>query len=171
MEKLYNVGKIVNTHGIKGEVRVISVTDFPEERYQVGSNLILDQENSKPIKLVVASHRKHKNFDLLTFEGYPTIESVEQYRDGVLKITEEQLSDLTENEFYLHEIVGLEVEDESGNEIGTIKEVLQPGANDVWVIQREKKKDLLIPYIADCVLNVDLDAGKVTIHVMEGLDD
>ena len=171
MEKLFNVGKIVNTHGIRGEVRVISVTDFPEERYQKGSVLILEREKSEPIELVVASHRKHKNFDLLTFENHPTIESVEIYRDGILKVTEERLVELPENEFYLHEIVGLSVEDEAGNEIGKIKEVLQPGANDVWVIQRHKKKDLLIPYIAECVLNVDLKAGKVTVHVMEGLDD
>lgn len=171
MEKLFNVGKIVNTHGIKGEVRVISVTDFPEERYQKGSVLILEREKAEPIELVVASHRKHKNFDLLTFENHPTIESVEIYRDGILKVTEERLTELPENEFYLHEIVGLRVEDETGNEIGKIKEVLQPGANDVWVIQRHKKKDLLIPYIAECVLNVDLEAGKVTIHLMEGLDD
>lgn len=171
MEKLFNVGKIVNTHGIKGEVRVISVTDFPEQRYKKGSVLILEKEKSKPIELVVASHRKHKNFDLLTFENHPTIESVEQYRDGVLKITEDQLTDLSENEFYLHQIIGLIVVDDTGREIGKIKEVLQPGANDVWVIQRKKQKDLLIPYIEDCVLNVDLEEKVVTVHLMEGLED
>lgn len=171
MEKLYNVGKIVNTHGIRGEVRVMSVTDFPELRYQKGSILLLDRKNDKPIELTVASHRKHKNFDLLTFEGHPTIESVEPYRDGILKIKESQLTDLPQDEFYFHEIIGLTVVTEEGREIGTIKEILQPGANDVWVIRREKQKDLLIPYIEECVLNIDLEESKVTVHLMEGLED
>ena len=82
----YNVGKIVNTHGIRGEVRVISSTDFPEERYAVGNKLSLFQEGKKtPLVLTVATHRQHKNFDLLTFEGYLTIEMVEAFRGGILK--------------------------------------------------------------------------------------
>lgn len=171
MKTLYNVGKIVNTHGIKGEVRVMSVTDFPELRYQIGSVLILDRKNTDQIKLTVASHRKHKNFDLLTFEGYPTIESVEKFRDGTLKITEDQLTDLPETEFYFHEIMGLTVVTEDGREIGQIKEILQPGANDVWVVGRENQKDLLIPYIAECVLNVDMEERKVIVRLLDGLED
>lgn len=171
MEKLYNVGKIVNTHGIRGEVRVMSVTDFPELRYQKGAILLLERKNKDSIELTVASHRKHKNFDLLTFESHPTIESVEHYRDGILKIKESQLTDLPQNEFYFHEIIGLTVVTEEGREIGKIKEILQPGANDVWVVRREKQKDLLIPYIDECVLKIDLEENKVTVHLMEGLED
>src|SRR6185312_37979 len=103
----FNVGKIVNTHGIRGEVRVISRTDFPEERYAVGSKLALFMPNSKEfVYLTVASHRQHKNFDLLTFENHPNINDVEKYRDGILKVSENELSDLNEGEFYYHEILG-----------------------------------------------------------------
>lgn len=171
MTKLYNVGKIVNTQGIKGEVRVISKTDFPEERYKKGSTLSLFMDGKKVTELTVASHRKHKNFDIVSFENHPNINDVEKYRDGILKVSEERLTELPENEFYLHQIVGLTVQDEEKNTIGKISEVMSPGANDVWVIERPKKKDLLIPYIEEVVLKVDLENQLVTIHMMEGLDD
>ena len=168
---MYNVGKIVNTQGIKGEVRVISKTDFPEERYKKGSILTLFQDGKKVIDLTVTTHRKHKNFDILSFENHPNINDVEKYRDGILKVGEEKLTELPENEYYLHQIVGLTVQDEENNTIGKISEVMSPGANDVWVIERPKKKDLLIPYIEEIVLKVDLENQLVTIHMMEGLDD
>ncbi|MER2173485.1 MAG: ribosome maturation factor RimM [Carnobacterium sp.] len=171
MKTLYNVGKIVNTQGIKGEVRVISKTDFPEERYKKGSTLSLFQDGKLVTDLTVASHRKHKNFDILSFENHPNINDVEKYRDGILKVSEDRLTELPKNEFYLHQIVGLTVQDEEKNIIGKISEVMSPGANDVWVIERPKKKDLLIPYIEEVVLEVDLENQMVTIHMMEGLDD
>ncbi|MGB3160433.1 ribosome maturation factor RimM [Carnobacterium sp.] len=171
MAELYNVGKIVNTQGIKGEVRVISKTDFPEKRYKKGSKLLLDQAGNKMIELTVASHRKHKTFDIVSFENHPNINDVEKYRDGILKVTAEQLGDLPENEFYLHQIIDLSVQDEEGNKLGKVTEVLSPGANDVWVIKQLNGKDLLIPYIEDIVLKVDLENKLVTIHVMEGLID
>lgn len=171
MTEFLNVGKIVNTHGIRGEVRVISQTDFPEERYRKGQRLTLFRENKAPLELTVAGHRKHKNFDLLTFEGYPTINDVEPLRDGILKVSKDELSELTENEYYYHEIIGLTVIDEQTRELGKIKEILSPGANDVWVVQRKGKKDALIPYIESVVKQIDLDKGEVHIEIPEGLLD
>lgn len=171
MTEFLNVGKIVNTHGIRGEVRVISQTDFPEERYRKGQRLTLFRENKTPLELTVAGHRKHKNFDLLTFEGYPTINDVEPLRDGILKVSKDELSELTENEYYYHEIIGLTVIDEQARELGKIKEILSPGANDVWVVQRKGKKDALIPYIESVVKQIDLDKGEVHIEIPEGLLD
>lgn len=171
MTEFLNVGKIVNTHGIRGEVRVISQTDFPEERYRKGQRLTLFRENKAPLELTVAGHRKHKNFDLLTFEGYPTINDVEPLRDGILKVSKDELSELTENEYYYHEIIGLTVIDEQARELGKIKEILSPGANDVWVVQRKGKKDELIPYIESVVKQIDLDKGEVHIEIPEGLLD
>ena len=114
MTEFYNVGKIVNTHGIRGEVRVISQTDFPEERYQVGNQLTLFRAKHEPLTLTITSHRKHKNFDLLTFEGYTNVNQVEAFRDGILKVSSEDLSELAEGEFYYHEIIGLSVIEEKG---------------------------------------------------------
>jgi 16S rRNA processing protein RimM len=167
----YNVGKIVNTQGIKGEVRVISQTDFTEERYKKGNTLYLFQDKKAPIELVIKSHRKHKNFDILSFENHPNINDVEKYRDGILRVPAEDLHDLAENEFYYHEIIGLKVVTIDGEELGKIKEILSPGANDVWVVQRVGKKDALIPYIESVVKEINLDTQTVTIELMEGLID
>ncbi|MCM3600212.1 ribosome maturation factor RimM [Robertmurraya korlensis] len=170
MEKWFNVGKIVNTHGIKGEVRVISQTDFADERYKPGNHLYLFMPNSKePLKLTVQSHRKHKSFDLLTFNGYPNVNDVEPMKGGVLKITEEQQGELEENEFYFHQIIGCLVFTTKGEEIGKIREILTPGANDVWVIKGKGGKDILIPYIEQIVKKVDVKEKIVLIEPMEGL--
>lgn len=166
-----NVGKIVNTHGIRGEVRVISQTDFPEERYQPGAELVLFRDQKEPLQLTVASHRKHKNFDLLTFAGYPNINDVEAFRDGILKVSIANLSDLAENEYYYHEIIGLTVVEEDGTVMGKIKEILSPGANDVWVVQRKGQKDALLPYIESVVKAINLEEGTVVVEIPEGLLD
>lgn len=171
MTNYYKVGKIVNTHGIRGEVRVISTTDFTEERYQVGEKLFLFRDNQDVLPLTIASYRRHKNFDLLSFEGYPNINDVEAFRDGILKISEKQMGELDEHEYYYHEIIGLTVIDEDNKEIGKITEILSPGANDVWVVKRKGKKDALIPYIESVVKDIDLTEGVVHVEIPEGLLD
>ncbi|MFD4815258.1 ribosome maturation factor RimM [Peribacillus butanolivorans] len=172
MENWFNVGKIVNTHGLLGEVRVISSTDFPEKRFKVGNTLYLFRETEKkPLPLIIRSHRNHKNFNLLTFENYYNVGQVEAFRNGVLKIKEAQLGKLDEGEFYFHEIIGCSVFTDEGVGIGEIIEVLTPGANDVWVIKKAGSKDILIPYIDQIVKEVDISAKKVIITPMEGLLD
>jgi len=166
----YNVGKIVNTHGIKGEVRVISTTDFPEERYEVGNKLSLFKKEIKtPTVLTVASHRRHKNFDLLTFEGFLTLEMVQGFKDGILKVSENQLSELEGNEYYFHEIIGCTVYSENGEEIGEITDILQTGANDVWTVKPAQGKTHYIPYIEDVVKDINIDEKKIVINVLDGL--
>ncbi|MFB3901135.1 ribosome maturation factor RimM [Bacillus amyloliquefaciens] len=168
----FNVGKIVNTHGIKGEVRVISKTDFAEERYKPGNTLYLFAEGAaEPIKVTVSAHRLHKQFHLLQFKEMPSLNEVEHLRNMVIKVPEEDLGDLEEDEFYFHEIIGCEVVSEDGELIGTVKEILTPGANDVWVVARKGKKDALIPYIASVVKDININEKKIKIHVMEGLID
>lgn len=170
LSNYFNVGKIVNTHGIRGEVRVISTTDFAEERYKKGNTLYIFKENStEPIEVKITSHRVHKNFDLLTFEGYPNVNDVEKFKGATLKVSEDQLGDLDEGEFYYHEIIGCVVQSDEGQEIGEVKEIISTGANDVWVIGRHGEKDVLIPYINDVVKEIDIDHKKIVIHVLEGL--
>lgn len=172
MTQWFNVGKVVNTHGVRGEIRVISSTDFQDERYAIGETLYLEHPNlTEKLPLKVASHRQHKNFDLLSFENYPNINDVEAFKGGMLQVKEDQLTELNEGEFYYHEIIGCEVLTEEGEPLGKIKEILSPGANDVWVIQRKNGgKDLLIPYIEQVVKEIDTVNKKVIIHLMDGLD-
>ena len=94
---------------------------------------------------------------------------VEKYKGIILKVEENQLQDLEEGEFYLHQIIGLDVI-ENDQKIGTIKEVLSYGPNDVWVVKRANQNDLLLPYLKDVILNVDLEQGAVQVSVPEGLD-
>ena len=142
----YNVGKIVNTQGLQGELRVLSVTDFADERFKKKSVLALfDDKDNYIMDVEIASHRKHKNFDIVKFKGLYHINDVEKYKGCSLKIAEENLTDLDDGEFYYHEIIGLDV--------------------------YEGKKDLLLPYIPPVVLDVDVAAGRIEVELMEGLDD
>lgn len=172
MQKYFNVGKIVNTHGIKGEVRVISRTDFPEERFAPGSQLYLFvNERAEPILLEVASWRQHKDFELLSFKGYDSIDKVESFKGGMLKVAASDREPLPEGEYYFHEIIGCVVYTTEGEEIGTITSILQPGANDVWVVEDRTRKEFYIPYINDVVKEVDVEEKRVVIEVLEGLLD
>ena len=167
----FNVGKIVNTQGLQGEMRVLSVTDFAEERFKKGNKLALfDKKDQFVMDVEIASHRKAKNFDIIKFKGMYHINDIEKYRDFSLKVAEEDLTDLEDGEFYYHEIIGLEVY-ENDVLLGTIKEILQPGANDVWVVKRKGKRDLLLPYIPPVVLGIDIEQGRVDVEIPEGLDD
>lgn len=167
----YNVGKIVNTQGLQGEMRVLSVTDFADERFKKGTELALfDAKDQFVADVEIHSHRKHKNFDIVKFKGLYHINDVEKFKGYSLKIAEDKLTDLEDGEFYYHEIIGLDVY-EKDEKIGVIKEILQPGANDVWVVRRPGKRDLLLPYIPPVILKVDVEGNRVDVEVLEGLDD
>ncbi|MEC3638492.1 ribosome maturation factor RimM [Bacillus halotolerans] len=171
-KRWFNVGKIVNTHGIKGEVRVISKTDFAEERYKPGNTLYLFMDGrQEPIEVTVNTYRLHKQFHLLQFKERQSLNEVEELKNAVIKVPEEDLGELNEGEFYFHEIIGCEVFTEEGELIGKVKEILTPGANDVWVIERKGKKDALIPYIESVVKQIDVSEKKIEIQLMEGLID
>lgn len=168
----FNVGRIVNTHGIRGEVRVISTTDFEERRFAIGNRLaIFKKDAKKPEWVTIESVRRHKNFILLTFEGMHNINLVEQYKESILKITKDQMDDdeLGENEFYHFEILDCTVFSEEGEEIGVVSDILQTGANDVWELKGKIGKKHYIPYIEDVVKEINVEEKKIVIHVMEGL--
>lgn len=171
MTEWHYVGKIVNTRGIKGEVKVISDTDFPEERFATGALLYVHDEKTGDYQpLTVTGHSRHKQFDCLTFEDYRSINEVEQFKGRSLYVPRQQLTDLEEGDFYYYQIIGADVQTDTGKYLGKVKEILSPGANDVWVIQTDGK-DLLIPYITDVVKEVDVGHKCVTIHPIPGLID
>ena len=165
------VGKIVNTHSLKGEVKVISSTDFEEERFKKGSKLLITRGNQLIREVVVQSYRNHKNFLLVKFEGIDSVEEAEKLKNLQIKIDSDEVVELEENEFYFHQIIGCEVFDENDKNLGEIIDILTPGANDVWVIKGENGKEILIPYIEDVVKKIDITSKKVNIEVMEGLID
>lgn len=173
-EQYYLVGKIVNTQALRGEVRVMATTDFPEERFKIGATLTIFNGDKLVETVEVDGHRLHKNFNLLHFKGKDNINDVEKFKGFDLKVagTEREADELDENEFYYDDIIGLEVYTTDETYLGKVREITSLPSNDVWAIQRpDKGKDILIPYIEDIVLEIDLDDNRVVIDPMDGLID
>ncbi|MBU7456316.1 ribosome maturation factor RimM [Leuconostoc fallax] len=166
----YKVGTIVNTHGIRGEVKVAAITDFAEQRFQKGNTLFI-QFNDEKIPVVIQSTRVHKGMYLLTFEAFNNINEVEKYKQSDLLVSAEQRDTLTEGQYYYDQIIGSQVINMAHDEIGTVKEIMVTGANDVWVVARDNKKDALLPVIDDVIKAVDIENQIITIDEMEGLLD
>lgn len=169
----YQIARIVNTFGIQGELKVISDTDFPEERFAPGSKLVILKDREFVADVTVERSRLSKGTYIIKFQEYHNINQVEQYKGMWLGIREDQQGDLDEDEYYYHEIEGLQVYTIDGEHLGHIREILALGSNDVWVVQPKAKgrKDILIPYIGDFVKDVDLAQERVTVELMEGLID
>lgn len=168
----FNVGRIVNTHGVRGELRILSTTDFEDDRFYVGNKLAaFGPDDKKPEWVTIKAVRRHKNFILLTLDGLENINLVEKFKGGLLKVTMDQLAEdeLAENEYYHFEILDCEVFSEEGELIGTVSDILETGANDVWEVKAESGKKHYIPYIEDVVKEINVDEKKIIIHVMEGL--
>lgn len=169
-EKWLVVGRLVNTHGIRGEVKVLPSTDFPDQRFAPGSRLALHApDSSAVVDVEVASAREHKGMYIVKLKQFDNINQVLPYKGWTVKVPASERVPLGEGEYYFHDIIGCTVVTEEGEEIGRITEILRPGANDVWVVQRPKGRPALIPYIDDVVKDVDVTAKRVTIHLMEGL--
>jgi len=167
---MLTVGKVVNTHGIRGELKVWPETDFPGERFRPGAELLLvAPDDSRAIPLTVAGARPQKNMYIVRFQEFDNINQVERFKGWSLKVPAEKRAALQPNEYYFHDIIGCRVVTEEGEPVGVVTEILRPGANDVWVVKREGGKTAYLPYIADVVLDVDVAERKVTIRVMEGL--
>ena len=169
-DKWLTVGRLVNTHGIRGEVKVLPSTDFPGERFAPGSRLtLLAPDSSAAVEVEVASAREHKGLYIVKLKNYDNINQVLPYKGWSVKVPASRRVPLGEGEYYFRDIIGCTVVTEEGEELGRISEILRPGANDVWVVERPKGRPVLIPYISDVVLDVDVEAKRVTIHLMEGL--
>ncbi|WP_274651567.1 ribosome maturation factor RimM [Paenibacillus humicola] len=169
-EQWLTVGKVVNTHGIRGEIKVVSQTDFPEERFAEGSVLwLVHPETQQRLSVEVQGARMHKNMYIVKLKGCDDINEAEKYKGWQLKVSRDDLAELDEGEYYHYEIIGCRVVTDEGAELGTVTEILSPGANDVWVVQPPKGKQVLIPVIDDVLLRVDLGTKTVTVRLMEGL--
>ncbi|WP_461224323.1 ribosome maturation factor RimM [Lacticaseibacillus suihuaensis] len=169
MANLYHVGKIVNTHGIRGELKVVPITDFPETRFAKGSKLVI--ETTPNVAVEVAQSRQQKGMYLLTLKGYTDINAVLPFKGQVLSVAESEMQDLGDGEYYYHDIIGLTVIDQNDQVLGQVSEILSPGPNDVWVIPRPGKPDVLLPFLNSVVSRIDLTAHTAWVIVPEGLID
>lgn len=166
----FNVGKIVNTHGLRGEVKILPLTDFAEQRFAKGSELFMFMPEDVLMQTVtVATARLHKNVYIVKFANFDHINDVEKYKGAMLKVSAEDREELPEHEYYYSEIIGCEVVTDEGERLGKVSEIMSPGANDVWVVKGEGQEEILIPYIEDVVLHVDVEQKVITVHLLEGL--
>lgn len=170
-DQFFTVGVITGTHGIRGEVKVLPKTDFPEARFVKNSKLSLRKPGLPPERQVtIQSARPHKNVWLVQLEGFADINLVEAWRGMELVVPEQELMKLPKGTYYIHQLVGMDVYLDDGRFAGKLVEVLLPGANDVYVVRGPlQKPDLLLPAIPSVVQEVDIDAKRMTVHLLPGL--
>lgn len=169
IEECLRVGTYVNTHGVRGEIKVYPHTD-DVERFSDLDHLYMETKQGL-VKMEVKSARYFKNLAILKFKGIDNINDIERYKGSDLYVTRDQAVELEDDEYFICDIIGADVTTDEGEKLGIVKDVLQTGANDVYVIQRDNKKDVLIPVIPSCVLDIDTDEKKVLVHLMPGLID
>ncbi|MBQ9990453.1 MAG: ribosome maturation factor RimM [Lachnospiraceae bacterium] len=167
MEQRFQVGVLSSTHGIRGEVKVFPTTD-DVNRFKKKMELILDTGKGDRL-LTVETVKFFKQFVILKFQGIDSINDIEPYKGKSLYVTRENAVSLGEGEYFIADLIGLEVYEENGEFLGRLKEVLETGANDVYEILLPDGSSLLLPAIKECILEIDLSAGRMKVHVMEGL--
>ena len=169
MEDLLKVGVISSTHGIAGEVKVYPTTD-DARRFDYLKEVILDTGREK-IDLKIASVKYFKNMVILKFKGINNINDIEKYKGCSLWVTRENAVELEEDEYFICDLIGLKVVTDKEEEFGELVDVLQTGANDVYVVKTLENKEVLLPAIEECILDVDLENNTMTVHIMDGLLD
>lgn len=169
MEQLLRVGVISSTHGVRGEVKVYPTTDDPN-RFKKLKRIVLDT-GREHLELEISGVKFFKNQVILKFQGIDNMNDIEKYKGKDLLVHREDAVKLEENENYVADLIDLKVITDDGKVLGTLTEVMETGANDVYVIETEEGKELLIPAIRDCILDVNLDEEVMTVHVLPGLFD
>ena len=158
------IGRVERPWGRGGVLKVLPLTDFPE-RLTVGARFFLGGQAR-----IVRHSRWQRGRVYLHIEGIEQVEQAEALRGELLEIPEEERPTFVEGQYYVDEIEGCTVRSSAGEVLGCVREVLQPGANDVFIVGRPGKRDLLIPAIRTVVLEVDLEERTLTVDLPEGLD-
>lgn len=159
------VGRLHRAHGLKGELVMSVLTDFPERL--VPGLLVYVGEEHVPHTLL--SLRQHNTGRLVTLEGYTSREQAGEIRNQYLYVRADDRPPLPEGEYYHHQLIGLRVVTDEGRELGILAEILETGANEVYIVRREGAKDVLLPGIDEVILDLDLEKGEILVHLLEGL--
>lgn len=167
MEEFLKVGVISSTHGVRGEVKVFPTTD-DVMRFKKLKSVYLDFAGERML-LEITGVKFFKQFAILKFKGIDNINDVEIYKGCDLYVERKDAVPLKEDEYYIADLIGMEVFTEDGKLFGTLKDVLETGANDVYIVDTEEHKEVLIPAIKECILEVDVKGRKMVVHLLEGL--
>ena len=169
MEDKFQVGVISSTHGVRGEVKVFPTTD-DVKRFKRLKEVLLDT-GKEQIPLEIEGVKFFKQFAILKFKGIDNINDIEKYKGKSLFVTRENAVRLRKDEYFIADLIGITVFDEEEKEIGELKDVIETGANDVYVIQMSDGKELLLPAIKQCILDGAVEKGTMKVHILEGLLD
>lgn len=169
MQDILQVGAVTSTHGIAGEVKVFPTTDDPK-RFKKLKSVLIDLGSEKK-ELQIAQVKFFKNMVILKFRDHDRIEDVMAYKGKALYVTREHAVKLAENEYFIADLIGMQVYTEDDALLGTLTDVLQTGANDVYTVRMENGKNVLIPAIRECILMVDIEAECMKVHLLAGLLD
>lgn len=167
MEDMLQVGAITQTHGIRGEVKVFPTTDDPK-RFRKLKKVMLD--TGKGLReLEIESVKFFKQFVILKFVGIDNINDIEMYKKCPLLVTRENAVRLKKDEYFIADLIGVEVFEEDGSKMGELKDVITTGANDVYVVDGMKYGEVLIPAIKECILDVNMEEKTMKVHLLPGL--
>ncbi len=167
MENLLQVGVISSTHGIRGEVKVFPTTD-DVNRFKKLKEVQLDT-GKEMILLHPESVKFFKQFVILKFKEFNSINEVEAYKGKSLLVDREHAVRLRRDEYFIADLIGLSVVTEEGEDFGIMKDVMQTGANDVYVVARKNGDEVLLPAIKECIKEINIENKKITVHIMDGL--
>lgn len=169
MEDLLRVGVVTSPHGVRGEVNVFPTTD-DMKRFKKLKTVILDMGKEQKT-LEIEQVKFFKNMVILKFKGIDNINEVEAFRKKDLLVTRDQAVKLEPGENFIADMIGLNVVTDEGTVLGTLSDVMQTGANDVYCVRTGEGKEVLLPAIKDCILNVDLEKQEILVHILDGLLD
>ena len=167
MEQLLQVGVISSTHGVRGEVKVFPTTD-DVKRFKKLKKVILDT-GKEQLPLEIEGVKFFKQFVILKFRGIDNINDIEKYKGKRLLVDREHAVKLKKDEYFIADMIGMDVFTEYGELFGALKDVMETGANDVYIIEMSDGKEVLVPAIKQCILDVDIENRKMVIHLLEGL--
>ncbi len=168
MEDYLKVGVVTTTHGIKGEVKAFPTTDSPERFLELSE--VLADTGKALLPLTIEKVRFFKNLVILKFEEYNSCDDVLFLKGRDLLIPRSEGAELGEDEYYIADLIGMKVVLEDGTAYGTLKDVMETGANDVYIVTRTDGSEILLPAIHDCILDVDPEEGLMTVRIMKGLE-
>lgn len=167
MKNLLQVGIITSTHGIRGEVKVFPSTD-DVMRFKKLKQVILDT-GKEQLTLDIENVKFFKQFAILKFKGIDNINDVEKYKGNPLLVERKDAVKLKSDEYFIADMIGMKVYTDDEKEFGVLADVLETGANDVYVIRTEERQEILVPAIKQCILNIDIEKQEMRIHLLEGL--
>ncbi len=162
MQDKFEIGKIVNTFGIKGEVKVIPYTDDIEQFKKI-KNIYVNND-----VMEIESVRYHKNTIILKFKGIDTMNDAENIRNSILKIQRTKKK-LPQNTYYITDLIGVDVYTDEDKLLGKVKDIYNTGANDIYIVETSENKEILLPAIKEVIKKVDIENKKIIVHILKGL--